>query len=204
MTLILVRATPDRDAGDRVTADGVWSLTHELTTDDDTGDDRVIVVATHLSTGLELTHDTAGVDDWLMSGVALDELKAQAVSTYNGPALDDAIDAARAALVKLNLLLPTGAADAIEYYCECSGLLALGPDRRQLIHVDACLVEVEPVAERLDDEDPIIVCDQHRICLEPAARMCEHAACHAKAYPYAPPCQMHEKCCGTCCYGDDD
>lgn len=194
MTLSLVRATPGTDAGDRVTGSGLWSLTHELATDDDTGDDCVVVVATHLPTGLQLTHDTAGIDEWLMSGVALDELKALAVSTYNGFAIDEAKDAARAALVKLNLLLPAGAADTIEYHCECGGFLALTPGR-QPIHVDACRGDVETLG----------LCEpaEHRICLEPAARMCEHAGCHAKAYPYAPPCELHERCCGTCCYGED-
>lgn len=204
MTLSLVRATPGTDAGDRVTGSGLWSLTHELATDDDTGDDCVVVVATHLPTGLQLTHDTAGVDEWLMSGVALDELKALAVSTYNGFAIDEAKDAARAALVKLNLLLPAGGADTIEYYCECGGFLALAPGR-QPIHVDACRNDIDPTPARRRPKGSVVtaVCGQHRICLEPVARMCEHAGCHTKAYPYAPPCELHERCCGTCCYGED-
>lgn len=195
MTLTLVPATTlDYDAGDRVTPDGVWSLTHELTTDDDTGEDRVIVVVTHLSTGLELTHDTAGADDWLMSGVALDELKAQAVSTLSGIATDEDRAAARAALVELEVPLPAAAADTIEYYCECGGFLALAPGR-QLIHVDACRGDVDTLGQ----------CEpaEHRMCLRPAAQICEHANCHAKAYPYAPPCELHDRCCGTCCYGED-
>lgn len=194
MTLSLVRATPTTDVGDRVTGDGMWSLTHELVDDDDTGMDRVVVVATHLPTGLQLTHDLADVDAWLMTGLALGELKVQAVATYNGIATAEDKDAARAALVKLDLLLPAGAADAVEYHCECSGgLLAMGPGRR-LVHVDACRGDLDG-----GPCDP----DEHRICLEPSARLCEHGTCKARACAYAPPCAAgHHHCCGTCCNGD--
>lgn len=209
MTLSLVRATPTVvDPGDRVTSDGMWSLTHELGDDDDTGASRLIVVATHLATGLQLAHDLAGVDDWLMSGVALDELRVQAVSTFNGFALAEDKTAARDVLVKLDLLLPAGAVDSIESYCECGGYLALATGRR-LIHVDACRNDFDHVdafrADDLDPDDPLpeVVCDGHRVCLAPAAQMCEHSGCRSTAYPFAPPCQLHERCCGACCYGED-
>lgn len=200
MTLSMVPATPyfeDAGAGDRVTPDGTWSLTHEIGTDDDTGDDALIVVATHLETGLQLTHDLAGVDDWLMSGVALDELREQAEATVDGFATDEAKAAARralsmfarAALVKADLLLPAGAADTVEYRCECGGFLAMAP-YRILVHVDACRGEIETGRQ----------CDpgEHRFCLTPAARICGHALCHARACAYAPDCDSgHDDCCGS-------
>lgn len=198
--LTLVRASVRGDAGDLVTADGIWSLTHELTDDDETGDTTEVVVATHLATGLQLTHPAAGVDDWLMSGVALAELKAQAVDTFNGIALDDAKTAARVALVKLKLLLPPAAADLVECRCECGGHLALAAGGR-LVHVDVCRNDLDPIAPLAG---VVVVCDPtaHRICLDPAARTCGHDLCHARAYPHALPCQAgHEDCCG-CCNGD--
>jgi len=218
MALTLVRATPARgDAGDRVSPDGIWSLTHELGDDDDTGDTVVLVVVTHLATGLQLTHPAAGVDDWLMSGVALAEAKAQAVGTFNGLALEEAKDDARVALVKLDLLLPAGAVDLAEYRCECGGYLAMAPGRR-LVHVDACAHDINPTTpgpttrELLGlPADPAlprcdeIVCDpaDHRICLDPAPRVCGHP-CRAKACAYAPQCPSgHEDCCaGHHGYGD--
>lgn len=209
MTLSLVRPSTVTDPGDRVTSDGVWSLTHELDDDDDTGASRVVVVATHLTTGLQLTHDQADVDDWLMSGLALAELKVQAVSTFNGLALAEDKAEARAALVTLGLLLPARSAEMVEYRCECGGYLALAPGR-VLVHVDVCRQDIDPV--RPSDPDKrgrshlSVVCDpaDHRICLEPAARICSHG-CGARACAYAPPCTRdgHEDHCGVCCEGRD-
>ncbi len=186
MTLTLVR--PGHDAGDRITPDGTWSLTHELTDDpDDDATDRVVVVATHLATGLEVTHDLAGADDWLMSGVALADLVAQAADTITGIAVDEDRNAAWTALLRLGELLPRTAVERVEYRCECGGWLAYGPGRA-LLHVDVCQDEVRRAGCDRDD---------HRFCLAPAPRQCGHA-CKARGRVYtAGPCDAdHDDCCG--------
>lgn len=192
LTLVHSAPTASHDSGDRIVAGGVWSLTHELGDDDDTGAPVVLVVATHLATGLQLTHPAAGVDDWLMSGLALDELKAQAVATLNGLALEEEKDAARAALIMLGLLLPTSAVDQVTWPCACYGYLALAAGR-QLVHVDVCQTDLDgkPCYDRVE----------HRICLAPSPRPCEHPGCTARARTDSPACP-HLDCCGRCCVGD--
>jgi len=202
LTLVHSDAGPaSYDAGDRVTSDGVWSLTHQLGEDEE-GDTVIRVVATHLATGLQLTHPAAGIDDWLMSGLALGELIAQAVSTLTGIASDEDKLTARAALIQVGHLLPAAAVEQVEYRCECGGYLALAPGRR-LVHVDVCGQDISPTPtwRCLDDTVVAVVCDPaaHTVCLEPAARSCGHGQCHALACAYAPPCEVgNEDCCGCC------
>lgn len=191
--LTLVRAQPRRgDAGDRVTPDGVWSLTSFEQTDTEEGGNLDLVVATHLASGLEVSHPLAGIDDWLISGVALDELTAQAVSTFKGIALEEEKTAARDALVSLGLLLSADDVAAVTFHCQCYGFLAYAPGRR-LVHVDVCRTELDGryCQDRIE----------HQICLAPSARACEHPHCNRWARTDVPDCP-HLYCCGQCCAGD--
>jgi len=216
-TLTLIPGGAGQDADDRITPDGVWSLSEGprlpwLVEDDDTGGDRVLIVATHRATGLEVTHDVAGVDEWLISGIALAELTAQAADTITGIAADEDRDAAWAALLRLGELLPGTAVELVEYRCECGGYLALAPGRR-LVHVDVCRHDIDPTTasprdDDADDDEVVVVCDPaaHRFCLAPAPRPCLHA-CKARGRVYVPHCDADHDI-GSCCgehhgYGDE-
>lgn len=212
LTLVSAPAAAFEAAGDKVSADGAWTFTHEL------DHDGVQVVATHLATGLVRVFPT--LDDaevWAGSGHAIADLIGDAFDEIEGLTFPEAKAEARAALIALGVVLPAGT--EVEHRCHCGGYLALGPGR-VLRHVDTCEDEVEgwlavtrqrasrtvgrrtvtDITTRRADRRDCPDAAGHKVCRQPEAIQCEHNLCRAPNRVFARPCELGYDACSGCCH----
>ncbi len=214
MSLTLARTCPPTTyeaPGDTVTPDGVWTFTHEQTTD------GPIVVATHLATGYgRVFSSVPAAAAWANSGTAVSDLAGDAIAEIEGVTFPEAKADAWAALIAFGVLLPAGT--EVEHRCGCGGFLARGTGGA-LAHVDTCEDEVwgwlavtrtratrtagrrtvTDIATRRTDRHDCPDAAGHKVCADPEAVQCDHIQCHAPNRVYALPCERGYDSCSGCC-----